>query len=222
MKKFVLFLLSLYFLSLQNLHAKQEGYLDYEEFLFDINKYSGKDVKAQVYLLDVNLPDRIANVDEHVEVDIGLIEKETILDLAKLCDYDTTCWLDVEGNLVKNPNLYPTYILKAKKVKLYFLIGLAVSETGTAYISTTEEGAISNLRDDTNEEYLSGYVWADGKGTLAIGHGSGTTDFYAAWSFNKDEKSAVAEALNNCDDEVTGILNINVECGEIIFEIPWW
>ena len=222
MKKFLLIIFSIYFLNLQSLHARQEAFMDYEEFLFDVNKYVGKDVKVQVYLLDVDLPNRIANVDEHLSVDIELIKKEKILDLAKLCDFDTTCWLDVEGRLEENPDFFPTYILKAKKTQLHFLIGLAVSETGTAYINTTEEDAVQNLKEDTNEDYISGYIWADGRGTLAIGHGLGTSDFFAGWSFNKDRSTAVVEALNNCNDEITGILNIGLECGEITFDIPWW
>ena len=222
MKLILLIAFSIYFLNIQSLQAKQEGYMDYEDFLFDVKDYVGKDVKVQVYLLDLNLPDRIANVDEHVDIDMELIKKEEILDVSKLCDFDTTCWLDVEGKVVKNPNIFPAYILRAEKIKLYFLIGVAVSETGYAYINTSEEGAVEYLREDTNEEYLSGYVWADGSGTLAVGHGLGPSEFFAAWSFHKDKTTAIVEALNNCNDEISGVLNIGVECGEITFDIPWW
>jgi len=222
MKKLLLFFLSIIFINFQSLQANQESYMDYEDFLFDIKDYVGEDVKVQVFLLDVDLPNRLANIDEYTGINIENIKKETVLDIAKLCDYDTACWLDVEGEVSINPDLVPEYIITANKVKLYFLVGVAVSKSGTVYINTSEESAVEYLKEDTEEEFFSGYVWADGSGTLAVGHGLGPSDFFAAWSFHKDEATAITEAINNCNNEISGVLNIGVECTEIIFEIPWW
>ena len=43
-------------------------------------------------------------------------------------------------------------------------------------------------------------------GSLVVGFGSGVTDFFASWVFNKDVNLATNEALQLCNDHITGIL----------------
>ena len=56
---------------------------------------------------------------------------------------------------------------------------------------------------------------------MVIGFGSGLTEFYVAHSFNKYAEVAITEAVKDCDDQITGILN-SVKCEPITMDIPWW
>ena len=151
------------------------------------------------------------------------IERDQILNISKLCEPGTICWLDVEGMVLDNTNAHPPFLIDANSIKLHFLVGYAVSQNGSLWVGVSEEDAISYLTESNEDEgYLSNYLWISEPGTLAIGFGSGLTDFYAAHSFNKYTEAAIASAVKDCDDHVTGILNLGVKCEPITMDIPWW
>ena len=70
----------------------------------------------------VDIPSRTLYVD-FSNLDISLKNL-----YVALCDFSTTCFIDVEGILKDNPELFPPYIIEASAIKLWFLI-VAVSES---------------------------------------------------------------------------------------------
>ena len=230
MKKIFITTLSLLIFSFSNVKANQEEFMSYEDFLFDVKDLLDQTVKVQVLFNWLDIPSRVAHIDYDMTLAILMeyIERDKVLNIVELCDIGTTCWLDVEGVVIDNsdyqwdPSL-PKFLIEANSVKLHFLVGYAISETGQLWIGASEEDAINALQESNeNEAYLSDYLWIDEPGTLAIGFGSGLTEFYASYSFNKDAEAAIASAVKDCDDHVTGILNLGVKCEPITMDIPWW
>ena len=230
MKKIFITTLSLLIFSFSNVKANQDEFMSYEDFLFDVKDLLDQTVKVQVLFNWLDIPSRVAHIDYDMTLAILMeyIERDKVLNIVELCDIGTTCWLDVEGVVIDNsdyqwdPSL-PKFLIEANSVKLHFLVGYAISETGQLWIGASEEDAINALQESNeNEAYLSDYLWIDEPGTLAIGFGSGLTEFYASYSFNKDAEAAIASAVKDCDDHVTGILNLGVKCEPITMDIPWW
>ena len=227
MQKIFITILSLLIFSFSNVKANQDEFMSYEDFLFDVKDLLDQTVKVQVLFDWLDIPSRAAYIDGGINLAILMeyIERDKVLNIVELCDIGTTCWLDVEGEVLENPNAYayPPFLIEANSVKLHFLVGYAISETGQLWIGASEEDAINALQESNeNEAYLSDYLWIDEPGTLAIGFGSGLTEFYASYSFNKDAEAAIASAVKDCDDHVTGILNLGVKCEPITMDIPWW
>ena len=230
MKKIFITTLSLLIFSFSNVKANQDEFMSYEDFLFDVKDLLDQTVKVQVLFNWLDIPSRVAHIDYDMTLAILMeyIERDKVLNIVELCDIGTTCWLDVEGVVIDNsdyqwdPSL-PKFLIEANSVKLHFLVGYAISETGALWVGASEEDAINALQESNeNEAYLSDYLWIDEPGTLAIGFGSGLTEFYASYSFNKDAEAAIASAVKDCDDHVTGILNLGVKCEPITMDIPWW
>tara|TARA_Y100001970_G_C14087776_1_gene778300 strand:- start:430 stop:1128 length:699 start_codon:yes stop_codon:yes gene_type:complete len=230
MKKIFITTLSLLIFCFSNVKANQDEFMSYEDFLFDVKDLLDQTVKVQVLFNWLDIPSRVAHIDYDMTLAILMeyIERDKVLNIVELCDIGTTCWLDVEGVVIDNsdyqwdPSL-PKFLIEANSVKLHFLVGYAISETGQLWIGASEEDAINALQESNeNEAYLSDYLWIDEPGTLAIGFGSGLTEFYASYSFNKDAEAAIASAVKDCDDHVTGILNLGVKCEPITMDIPWW
>ena len=230
MKKIFITTLSLLIFSFSNVKANQEEFMSYEDFLFDVKDLLDQTVKVQVLFNWLDIPSRVAHIDYDMTLAILMeyIERDKVLNIVELCDIGTTCWLDVEGVVIDNSDYQwdpalPKFLIEANSVKLHFLVGYAISETGELWVGASEEDAINALQESNeNEAYLSDYLWIDEPGTLAIGFGSGLTEFYASYSFNKDAEAAIASAVKDCDDHVTGILNLGVKCEPITMDIPWW
>ena len=230
MKKIFITTLSLLIFSFSNVKANQDEFMSYEDFLFDVKDLLDQTVKVQVLFNWLDIPSRAAFIDGGMNLAILMeyIERDKVLNIVELCDIGTTCWLDVEGVVIDNSDwqwgaALPKFLIEANSVKLHFLVGYAISETGQLWIGASEEDAINALQESNeNEAYLSDYLWIDEPGTLAIGFGSGLTEFYASYSFNKDAEAAIASAVKECDDHVTGILNLGVKCEPITMDIPWW
>ena len=230
MQKIFITTLSLLIFSFSNVKANQDEFMSYEDFLFDVKDLLDQTVKVQVPFSWLDIPSRTAYIIDdgfNLAILMEYIERDKILNIVELCD-GTTCWLDVEGVVIDNSNYQwdpalPTFLIEANSVKLHFLVGYAISETGALWVGASEEDAINALQESNeNEAYLSDYLWIDEPGTLAIGFGSGLTEFYASYSFNKDAEAAIASAVKDCDDHVTGILNLGVKCEPITMDIPWW
>ena len=230
MKKIFITTLSLLIFSFSNVKANQDEFMSYEDFLFDVKDLLDQTVKVQVLFNWLDIPSRVAHIDYDMTLAILMeyIERDKVLNIVELCDIGTTCWLDVEGVVIDNSDYQwdpalPKFLIEANSVKLHFLVGYAISETGELWVGASEEDAINALQESNeNEAYLSDYLWIDEPGTLAIGFGSGLTEFYASYSFNKDAEAAIASAVKDCDDHVTGILNLGVKCEPITMDIPWW
>ena len=230
MKKIFITILSLLIFSFSNVKANQDEFMSYEDFLFDVKDLLDQTVKVQVLFNWLDIPSRVAHIDYDMTLAILMeyIERDKVLNIVELCDIGTTCWLDVEGVVIDNSDYQwdpalPKFLIEANSVKLHFLVGYAISETGELWVGASEEDAINALQESNeNEAYLSDYLWIDEPGTLAIGFGSGLTEFYASYSFNKDAEAAIASAVKDCDDHVTGILNLGVKCEPITMDIPWW
>ena len=224
MKKIFITILSLILFNFSNVKANEEEFMSYEDFLFDAKDLLYQTVKVQVPFFWFDIPARTAHINngESLAILMENIERDQVLNIAKLCDAGTTCWLDVQGEVLENPNIFPPFLIDANSVKLHFLVGYAVSETGSLWVGASEEDAISYLTESNEgEAYLSNYLWISEPGTLAIGFGSGLTEFYVAHSFNKYADVAITEAVKDCDDQITGILN-SVKCEPITMDIPWW
>ncbi len=210
----------------QPLHAQQDSYLEYEDFLFDINEFINKNVKVQVPVIAVDIPSRTAHVDlTNVAVSLKKVPRQKIKNIVQLCDgVGGSCFLDVSGKLVENSDYFPPFILEADTVSLWFLVGLAVSESGLAFIHVTENQAAISVQEATSysENYVSDQTWIDGPGTLAIAHGSGGVSFYMGYSFNVDESQAAREAESNCNDQMSSLAKIVTSCSSMLFTIPWW
>ena len=230
MQKIFITTLSLLIFSFSNVKANQDEFMSYEDFLFDVKDLLDQTVKVQVLFNWLDIPSRVAHIDYDMTLAILMeyIERDKVLNIVELCDIGTTCWLDVEGVVIDNSDYQwdpalPKFLIEANSVKLHFLVGYAISETGALWVGASEEDAINALQESNeNEAYLSDYLWIDEPGTLAIGFGSGLTEFYASYSFNKDAEAAIASAVKDCDDHVTGILNLGVKCEPITMDIPWW
>ena len=230
MKKIFITTLSLLIFSFSNVKANQEEFMSYEDFLFDVKDLLDQTVKVQVLFNWLDIPSRVAHIDYDMTLAILMeyIERDKVLNIVELCDIGTTCWLDVEGVVIDNSDYQwdpalPKFLIEANSVKLHFLVGYAISETGELWVGASEEDAINALQESNeNEAYLSDYLWIDEPGTLAIGFGSGLTEFYAFYSFNKDAETAIASAVKECDDHVTGLLNLGVKCESFTMDIPWW
>ena len=230
MQKIFITTLSLLIFSFSNVKANQDEFMSYEDFLFDVKDLLDQTVKVQVLFNWLDIPSRVAHIDYDMTLAILMeyIERDKVLNIVELCDIGTTCWLDVEGVVIDNSDYQwdpalPKFLIEANSVKLHFLVGYAISETGELWVGASEEDAINALQESNeNEAYLSDYLWIDEPGTLAIGFGSGLTEFYASYSFNKDAEAAIASAVKDCDDHVTGILNLGVKCEPITMDIPWW
>ena len=229
MQKIFITTLSLLIFSFSNVKANQDEFMSYEDFLFDVKDLLDQTVKVQVLFNWLDIPSRVAHIDYDMTLAILMeyIERDKVLNIVELCDIGTTCWLDVEGVVIDNSDYQwdpalPKFLIEANSVKLHFLVGYAISETGELWVGASEEDAINALQESNeNEAYLSDYLWIDEPGTLAIGFGSGLTEFYASYSFNKDAEAAIASAVKDCDDHVTGILNLGVKCEPITMDIPW-
>ena len=225
MRKIFITILSLVFFIFSNVKANQEELMSYEDFLFDAKDLLNQTVKVQVPFFWLDIPARTAHIHngESLVILMENIERDRVLNIAKLCEAGATCWLDVEGKVLENPAFFPPFLIEANSVKLHFLFGYAISETGSLSVGGSEEDAISALQESNEgEAYLSDYLWIDEPGTLAIGFGKGLTEFYAFYSFNKYAEAAITEAVKECDDHVTGLLNLGVKCEPITMDIPWW
>ena len=229
MQKIFITTLSLLIFSFSNVKANQDEFMSYEDFLFDVKDLLDQTVKVQVPFSWLDIPSRTAYIDDGMNLAILMeyIERDKVLNIVELCDFGTTCWLDVEGVVIDNSDYQwgdaAPFLIEANSVKLHFLVGYAISETGSLWVGASEEDAINALQESNeNEAYLSDYLWIDEPGTLAIGFGSGLTEFYASYSFNKDAEAAITSAVKECDDHVTGILNLGVKCEPITMDIPWW
>ena len=222
MRKIFITILSMVVFSISNIYANQEEFMSYEDFLFDVKDLLYQTVEVQVPFLWFDIPARTAHIDESLAIRMENIERDQVLNIAKLCDGGTNCWLDVQGEVLENPNVFPPFLIDAESVKLHFLVGYAVSETGSLSVGVSEEDAISYLLESSEgEAYLSNYLWISEPGTLVIGFGSGLTEFYIAHSFNKNAEVAITDAVKDCNDLITGIFN-NVKCEPITMNIPWW
>ena len=224
MIKYLILMTYFCFSLISSLNANQSDYMTYEDFLFDVQDLLDRNVKVEVPVAAVDIPSRTLNVDfSNLDISLKNIDRSTIKDIVALCEFSTTCFIDVEEILKDNPELFPPYIIEASAIKLWFLIGVAVSESGYTYINIDENSAVTSLLDQVGDEaYVSGEVWVNETGSLVVGFGSGVTDFYASWVFNKDVNLATNEALQLCNDHITGILNLTVECEAITFDVPWW
>ena len=189
----------------------------YDDFLFDSPDLLGQIVKVQVPVTSVDIPTRTVNVDySNLAVNVKNITRDKIKDIVKLCDAGGTCFIDVEGKLIEHPDGFPTYFIEATSASLHFLVGVAVSESGFAFIGQSLNHATEAFMASAygDEEYLADEMWVDGSGKLVIAHGSGLIEWYVSWAFDKDEKKASNEALEEC--------NKHHDCGTITFDIPWW
>ena len=120
--------------------------------------------------------------------------------------------------------MFPPYLISANDANLWFLVGVAVSEGGIAYIGIDEQSAINDILEITNgtQGYVSGFDWIDTTGTFAVAYAVGVSEFFAGWGFNPDYDLAIAEAVENCDSQITGLMNFSVKCEPLVFNVPWW
>ena len=221
--KLQLFLLLVLFS--QPLIADEEQFMNFDDFLFDIKDYINKSIKVQVPVYAVDIPTRLAQVDGNVAVDLERIDRQKIKDIITLCDgVGGSCFLDVSGDMVENPQFFPPYIIQAEKVSMWFLVGVAVSENGIIYIHSTEANAIAAVQEATSfeENYVSGYLWIDSPGVVAIAYGEGGGSYFVGYSFNINEKLARNEAEKNCTEQMGSITKLVTSCSAIIFNVPWW
>lgn len=205
--------------------ASDDEFMEFDDFLFEVVDLVNKKVKVQVPVVSVNIVNRTVDVDlQNVAVNVKNIERQKVKDINTLCGENVGyCFLDVQGTL-REDGFFPKYIIDADDVYLWFAIGVAVSESGYTYIGISEAEAISGLEDEIadSENYVSDEIWVDGPGSFVVGHGEGVSEFFAGWSFNSDLQTAQTEALKNCNDLISGIANFGVECGPIVFDVPWW
>jgi hypothetical protein len=198
-------------------YTNANEFMEYEDFLFDAPDILGQIVKVQVPVYDVDIPTRTINVDfDNLAINVKKIARDKIKDIIKLCDIDTTCFIDVEGKLINHPDGFPTYLIDATSASLHFLVGVAVSESGFAYVGTSANHAAEALLESAygDEEYLYDEMYVGSPGKLVIAYGSGLTEFYVSWAFDKNEEKASNEALKECNE--------HYKCSPIVFDIPWW
>ena len=140
MKKIFITILSLILFSFSNVKANQEEFMSYEDFLFDAKDLLYQTVKVQVPFFWFDIPARTAHINngESLAILMENIERDQVLNIAKLCDAGTTCWLDVQGEVLENPDMFPPFLIDANSVKLHFLVGYAVSETGSLWVGASE------------------------------------------------------------------------------------
>lgn len=206
--------------------TQNQEYMDYENFLFDVETMLGSNVQVQVpvYLLDV--PTRTIQVDlENLKIDVSQIDKKILKDINALCNLTgANCYLNVDGILVRNPEMFPTYSISANYANLMFLVGVAVSEEGLVYVDIDEQSAVNNIIQTTGgtQSYISGYDFIDSTGTFAVAHAIGIFEFYAGWGFNPDQDLAIKKAVESCKKQITGLVNFAAKCEPIVFDVPWW
>ena len=222
MKLFSVFFLAGAFISFTPSFAVTE-LMTFDDFLFDIKEMVGKEVNVQVPVRGVDLAKRTAHVDfEYVSLNLEAIEKKKIKNMRSLCEVGN-CWVDVKGKLIKNPDGYPTYLIKAESTSLWFLVGVVVSENGWAHIGFNENLAVNqNVQTTGGESYLSGEIWIDSPGTVAIGYGKDLTNFYMSYEFNEDETKAKDSALELCNGQIPKLVRLSVKCTALLFDVPWW
>ena len=111
MKKIFITTLSLLIFSFSNVKANQDEFMSYEDFLFDVKDLLYQTVKVQVPFNWLDIPSRTAHIYDGMSLSILMenIKRDQILNIAKLCDLGTTCWLDVEGKALENPDLFPLF-----------------------------------------------------------------------------------------------------------------
>lgn len=218
------FILFIFFSKLS--FAQTQGYMSYDDFLFDAEMMLDSDVKVQLPIFSLDIPTRTVQVDlQNVAVDVSQIDRKIIKDINTLCNgTGANCYLDVEGTLNNNPEMFPPYLISANDANLWFLVGVAVSEGGIAYIGIDEQSAINDILEITNgtQGYVSGFDWIDTTGTFAVAYAVGVSEFFAGWGFNPDYDLAIAEAVENCDSQITGLMNFSVKCEPLVFNVPWW
>ena len=217
MKNKALLVFLFFFGFITNLKANDSEFMLYDDFLFDAPDLLGEIIKVQVPVYSVDIPSRTVNVDfDNLAVNVKNISRDKIKDIVKLCEIDTTCFIDVEGKLVDHPDGFPTYFIEATSASLHFLVGIAISESGFAYIGTSANAAADSLLSSAygDEEYQYDEMYVNGTGKVVVAHGSGLTEWYVSWAFDKDEEKASNEALEEC--------NQHHKCGTIVFDIPWW
>ena len=183
----------------------------------------GKEVKVQVPVQGVDLVGRSADVDfDYLSLNLEKIEKKKIKDMKTLCEVGD-CWVDVTGTLSTNPDGYTPFVLDASNTSLWFLVGVAVSESAWAHIGFSENHAVNqNLETTGGESYLSGEIWIDSPGTVAIGYGQDLTNFYMGYAFIEDSKKAQDSALDLCNEQIPKLVRLSVQCEPLLFEVPWW
>ena len=77
-------------------YTNANEFMEYEDFLFDAPDILGQIVKVQVPVYDVDIPTRTINVDfDNLAINVKKIARDKIKDIIKLCDIDTTCFIDV-------------------------------------------------------------------------------------------------------------------------------
>ncbi|MDA8875475.1 DUF4189 domain-containing protein [Planktomarina temperata] len=209
----------------QQLSAQEKSYMSFDDFLFDIQDYVNTSVNVQVPIYAVDIPSRQAQVDGALAVDLKQINRQTIKDIITLCDgVGGSCFLDVSGSLVENPDYFPTYIIKADNVTMWFSVGVAVSESGYTNLHTTEQYAINAMQQATayQEGYLSGHLWINSPGVVAVAYGAGGGSYFIGYSFNADEKTAKNEAEKKCNEQIGPINKLLTSCSAQIFKVPWW
>ncbi len=206
--------------------ADTEEYMNYDDFLFDAETFLEKNLKVQVPIFSLDIPSRTINVDlQNLAIDVSQIDRATLKDISVLCNgTGANCYLDVAGKLVRHPDSYPTYLIAANNATLWFKVGVAVSEKGMAYIGINEQNAVNSIVDATGgaQSYISGYSWINSTGTFAVAYAIGMTEYYAGWGFNAKKDLAIEEAIENCNSQISGLVNFSAECEPLVFDIPWW
>lgn len=163
--------------------------MSYEDFLFDVETMLGSDIKVQVPIYSLNIPKRTIQVDfQNLSIDVSQIDRKILKDVNALCNGMTLhCYLDVDGMLDINPEMFPTYSISANDANLWVLIGVAVADSGLVVFGIDEQNAITNLLDvEVPDSYISGYEWINTTGTFAVAYAVGISEYYAGWGFNPD------------------------------------
>ncbi len=206
--------------------TQTQEYMDYENFLFDVEAMLGTNVQVQVPVFSLNIPDRTIQVDlENLKIDVSQIDKKTLKDINALCNVTgANCYLNVDGILVRNPEMFPTYSISANHANLMFLVGVAVSEEGLVYVHIDEQSAINTIIQTTGgtQSYISGFDYINSTGTFAVAHAIGVSEYYAGWGFNPDQDLAIKKAVENCRKQITGLVNFTSKCEPVVFDVPWW
>jgi hypothetical protein len=206
--------------------ADTEEYMDYDDFLFDVETLLEKNLKVQVPILSLDIPSKTINVDfQNLAIDVSQISRSTLKDISVLCNgTGAQCYLDVDGKLVRHPDTYPTYLIAANNATLWFEVGVAVSEEGMVYININEQYAINNIIETTGgtQSYISGNTWVNSTGTFSVAYAIGMTEYFAGWGFNANQDLAIKEALENCSSQISGLVNFSAKCESYVFDVPWW